>query len=162
METLIAMGALSLIMIVLALSLSSSLGAMQRARDRALFGIGLLRADSLIRNRIGAVAVPYWEQAVVEAGESSVTIPWYQGKRESYVRLLAEDGALVLETGDKGNVERTVLLSGLDGTEFSVLRNEERLPCGVGVAYYKGQNSYHTLSAFATLPIGGAPAGGLP
>jgi hypothetical protein len=164
METLIAVGAVSLVMIVLALSLSSSAGAMEKAGNRALFGIQLLRADSLIRNRIGAVAVPYWEQAAPEMGESSVTIPWYQGEREGYVRLLAEAGTLVMETSDKRKTERMLLMSGLDGMELSILRNEESVPYGVGIVYFRGQNSYHTLSAFSTLPVtGGIPSiGGVP
>ena len=98
METLIATGTLSLVMIILAIALSSSARAMQKAGDRALFGIQLLRADSLIRNRIGAVAIPYWEKPVLETGKSSVTIPWYQGERKGYVRLFEEEGALVMET----------------------------------------------------------------
>jgi hypothetical protein len=162
METLIAMGVVSLIMIILALSLSSSAGAMQKAKDRSLFGIKLLRADSLIRNRIGAVVVPYWENPTPETGESSVTIPWRQGEREGYVRLLAEEGTLVMETGDKRKKERMLLMSGLDGVEFSILRNEGKVPYGIGVAYFQGQNSYHTLSAFSSIPIIGAPAGGRP
>jgi prepilin-type N-terminal cleavage/methylation domain-containing protein len=162
METLIAMGVVSLIMIILALSLSSSAGAMQKAKDRSLFGIKLLRADSLIRSRIGEVAVPYWENPAPEMGESSVTIPWRHGERESYVRLLAEEGALVMETGDRQKKERTLLMSGLDRIEFSILRNEGSVPYGIGVAYIQGQNSYHTLSAFSSIPVMGAPAGGRP
>jgi hypothetical protein len=93
-----------------------------------------------------------------------VTIPWYQGEREGYVRLLAVEGELVMETGDKGNYERILLMSGLDGVEFSILRNEALIPYGIGVAYFRGQNSYHTLSAFSTLPVAGGRffAGGLP
>ena len=162
METLVALGVASLVMIILALSLSSSAGAMQKAKDRALFGIRLLRADSLIRNRIGAVAVPYWEKPIPEAGESSVRIPWYQGEREGYVRLLAGEGTLIMETSCKQKEERILLMSGLEGVEFSVLRNEALIPCGIGVAYFHGQNSYHTLSAFSTLPVSWTSAGGLP
>jgi hypothetical protein len=162
METLVAMGVVSLIMIILSLFLSSSAGAMRKAKERALFGIQLLRADSLIRNRIGAVAVPYWETPAPETEETSVTIPWYQGERTAYVRLLAEEGSLVMETGARGKNERMLLLSGLDGMEFSVLRNEDQIPYGIGVAYFRGQNRYHTLSAFSSLPLAGASAGGLP
>jgi hypothetical protein len=162
METLIAMGVAGLVMIILALSLSSSAGAMKKAGDRALFGIKLLRADSLIRNRIGAVAVPYWENPAPEMGGSSVTIPWYRGEREGYVRLLVEEGTLVMETGDRQKKERLLLMSGLDGMELSILRNKGSVPYGVGIAYFQGQNSYHTLSAFSSLPIMGASAGGRP
>jgi hypothetical protein len=161
LETLAAMGALSLIMIVLALSLSSAAGTLQKAQDRALFGIQLLRADSLIRNRLGAVAVPYWENPALETGESSVTIPWYQGEQEGYVRLLAEEGTLVMETSGKGKTERTLLISGLDGIELSVLR-AGNVPYGVGVAYFQGQKSYHTLSAFSSLPLARGDSGGVP
>jgi hypothetical protein len=164
METLVAMGVASLIMIILALSLASSAEAMQKAKDRALFGIHLLRADSLVRNRIGAVAVPYWEKAAPETGEFSVTIPWFEGERAGYVRLLAEEGTLVMESAGKGKTERIPLISGLDGLELFILRNGKSVPYGVGVAYFRGQNSYHTLAAFASLPLaGGFPvAGGRP
>jgi prepilin-type N-terminal cleavage/methylation domain-containing protein len=158
METLIALGVVSLVMIILSLALSSSAGAMQKARDNALFGIQLLRADSLIRNRIGAVAVPYWETPAMETGESSVTIPWHRGEREGYVRLRAGEGALVMETGDKEGNESIALLSGLEGIELSILRNEEGVPYGVGVSCSRGQKSYHILSAFASIPL----ARGLP
>jgi hypothetical protein len=121
-----------------------------------------LRADSLIRNRLGAVAVPYWETPVLETGESSVTIPWYQGEREGSVRLLVEEGALVMETSGKGKTERMLLMSGLDGIELSVLRNAGNLPYGVGVAYFQGQNTYHTLSAFSSLPLARGDSGGVP
>jgi hypothetical protein len=135
---------------------------MKKARDRALFGIKLLIADSLIRDRIGAVAVPYWESPILETGESSVTIPWYQGERNGSVRLLAREGALVLETADKRKTERILLMSGLDGMELSILRNAESVPYGVGVAYFQGQNSYHTLSAFSSIPLIKGNTGGFP
>jgi hypothetical protein len=155
METLVAMTVVSLVMIILSLALSSSAGAMDGAKNRALFGIQLLRADSLIRDRIGVVAVPYWERAVPAIDELSVTIPWYRGEREGYVRLIEEEGTLVMETWDKQKKERITLLSGLDGAEFSILQNGEGAPCGIGVACLRGQNSYHTLSAFSTLPLAG-------
>jgi hypothetical protein len=159
-ETLVATGAFSLIMLVLALSLSSAAGALQQARDRALFGVKLLRADSLLRNRLGAVNVPYWETPDLAMGESSVTIPWYQGEREGSVRLLVEEGALVMETSGKGDRERTLLMSGLDGIELSVLRNAENVPYGVGVVYVQGRKSYHTLAAFASVPLARGDSGG--
>jgi hypothetical protein len=164
MEALVAVGVVSLVMIILALSLSSCAGAMQRAADRALFGIQLLRADSLIRDRIGAVAIPYWEKPALETEGSSVRIPWHQGEEKGYVRLFAEEGALVMETAGKGKTERILLVSGLDGVELSILRNGEGAPYGVGVACFRGQNSYHTLSVFSSLPITGgfSSAGGLP
>jgi hypothetical protein len=164
LETLIALGVVSLVMAILALSLSASAGAMKKAGDRALFGIQLLRADSLIRDRIEGVAIPYWEIPAPETGESSVTIPWHRGQRDGYVRLRAEEGALIMETGDKQKNERILLMSGLDGIEFSILRNGGSLPYGVGVSYFMGRNSYHTLSAFATPPLArGFPStGGLP
>jgi hypothetical protein len=155
METLVAMTVVSLVMIILGLSLSASAGAMERVKDRTLFGIQLLRADSLIRDRMGEVAIPYWERAAPEIAESSMTIPWFRGEREGYVRLAVEEGSLVMETRDKQQKERITLLSGLDGAEFSILRNERNAPCGVGVACFRGQNSYHTLSAFSTLPLAG-------
>jgi prepilin-type N-terminal cleavage/methylation domain-containing protein len=157
-ETLTALALVSIIMTILTLALSSSLGVLGKSRDRALFGVRLLRADSLIRNRIGAVAIPYWETPVLETGDSSVTIPWYQGERSGYVRLLAEDDSLIMETGEKKKTERIVLLSGLEEVGFSILRNEQRTPCGIDVAYSHKQKIYHTLSAFSTFPIqGGAP-----
>jgi hypothetical protein len=155
METLAAMTVVSFIMIILALSLSSSAGAMERAKDRALFGIQLLRADSLIRDRIGEVAIPYWERAEAAIDGSSATIPWYRGEREGYARIAIEEGTLIMETRDKQQKERITLLSGLDGAEFSILRNEEGAPCGIGVTYWRGQNSYHTLAAFSTFPLAG-------
>ncbi|MDR1250209.1 MAG: hypothetical protein LBK63_13020 [Treponema sp.] len=155
METLAAMTVISLAMIILGLSLSSSAGAMERAKNQALFGIQLLSADSLIRDRIGAVAIPYWEKTAPTLDGSSATIPWYRGEREGYVRLAVEEGSLVMETWDKQQKERILLMSGLDGAEFSLLRNGEGIPCGVGVACLRGQNSYHTLSAFSTRPLTG-------
>jgi prepilin-type N-terminal cleavage/methylation domain-containing protein len=158
LETLTAMAVVSLIMTIIALTISSSAGALIKSKDRALFGVRLLRADSLIRSRIGAVAVPYWEIPVLEAGDSSVTIPWYRGERGAYVRLLSEDDSLIMETGEKGKTERIVLLAGLDGTELSILRDERRIPCGIAVTYFHKQKTYHTLSAFSTSPIpGGVP-----
>jgi hypothetical protein len=126
---------------------------MKKAQGRALFGIQLLRADSLIRNRMSAVAVPYWENPILETGESSVTIPWYQGERNGYVRLLVEEGALVLETVEKRKRERISLMSHLDRVELSILRNAGNIPYGVGVSCFQGQNSYHTLAAFSSFPV---------
>jgi prepilin-type N-terminal cleavage/methylation domain-containing protein len=164
METLVAMTVVSLIMIILSLALSSSAGAMEGAKNRALFGIGLLRTDSLIRDRIGAVAVPYWERAEAKIDGSSAMIPWYRGEREGYVRIAVEEGTLVMETWDKQKKERITLLSDLDGADFSLLRNGENDTYGVGVACLRGQNSYHILSAFSTFPLTGEfpLAGGSP
>ncbi|WP_010259483.1 PulJ/GspJ family protein [Treponema primitia] len=149
-ETLIALGVVSLIMTILTISMTSSAAALEKSKDRALFGIKLLRADSLIRDRIGAVAVPYWELPVLEAGESSVRISWYQGERNGYIRLLTEKDALIMETEDKRKKERIVLISGLDGTNLSILRDEQHIPYGIDVIYLHRQKTYHTMSAFST------------
>jgi prepilin-type N-terminal cleavage/methylation domain-containing protein len=153
METLIAMGIVSLILTILTVSLSSSTAVMEKSKDRALFGIRLLRADSLIRHRIGAVAVPYWETPVLETGETLITIPWYQGERDGYVRLLMDKDTLIMETGDKQKKERLVLISGLDGMDLSVLRNDRHIPYGIDVTYFHNRNIYHTLSVFSTSPL---------
>jgi prepilin-type N-terminal cleavage/methylation domain-containing protein len=153
METLIAMGIVSLILTILTVSLSSSAAAMEKSKDKALFGIKLLRADSLIRHRIGAVAVPYWEIPVLETDETSMTIPWYQGERNGYVRLLMDKDTLIMETGDKQKKERLVLISELDGLDLSVLRNNRHIPYGIDVTYFHNRNIYHTLSVFSTFPL---------
>jgi hypothetical protein len=164
METLAAMAVISLAMIIPGLSLSASAGAMERAKDRALFAIQLLRADSLIRDRIGETAIPYWESAAPVIDGSSATIPWRRGEREGYARLALEEGTLVLETRDKGRQERITLLSGLDGAEFSIVRNGEGAPCGLETALERGPDSYRIVSVFATLPLAGGllPGGGAP
>jgi prepilin-type N-terminal cleavage/methylation domain-containing protein len=158
LETLAAIAVVSLVMGILGLSLSSSAGALEKTRDRVLFGIRLLRADSLLRDRVGAVAIPYWETPILEAGDASLAIPWYQGERDGRLRLLTENGELILEAEDKWKKERLVLIAGLDGAELSVLRNEERAPCGIAVTYFHKQHSYRTLAAFSTAPLrGGRP-----
>lgn len=158
METLIAMGIVSLILTILTVSLSSSAAVMEKSKDRALFGIKLLRADSLIRDRMGAVAVPYWETPVLETGETSMTIPWYQGERDGYVRLLTDKDTLIMETDDKQKKERLVLISGLDGIDLSVLRDDRHIPYGIDVTYFHNRNTYHTLSVFSTSSLlGGIP-----
>ncbi|GHV73394.1 hypothetical protein AGMMS49940_06960 [Spirochaetia bacterium] len=153
METLTALALVSLIMTIIALALSSAAGVWTQSRDRALFAVRLLRADSLVRSRIGAVAIPYWETPVLLAADSSVTIPWFEGERSGFVRLRAEDDRLIMETGEKRKTERIVLLSGLEGTELSILRDERHIPGGIGVTYFHKQKSYHTRSAFASFPI---------
>jgi prepilin-type N-terminal cleavage/methylation domain-containing protein len=158
METLIAMGIVSLILTILTVFLSSSAAVVEKSKDRALFGIKLLRADSLIRDRMGAVAVPYWETPVLETGETSMTIPWYQGERDGYVRLLTDKDTLIMETDDKQKKERLVLISGLDGIDLSVLRDDRHIPYGIDVTYFHNRNTYHTLSVFSTSSLlGGIP-----
>ncbi|MFP3042360.1 type II secretion system GspH family protein [Treponema primitia] len=149
-ETLAALGVVSLIMTIITISLSSSAAAMEKSKDKALLGIKLLRADSLIRDRIGAVAVPYWELPTLEADKYSVRIPWYRGERNGYVQLLVENGALIMETEGKGEKERVVLISGLDETILSILRDEQHIPYGIDITYLHKQKTYHTMSVFST------------
>jgi hypothetical protein len=49
-----------------------------------------------------------------------------------------------------------VLISGLDGLDLSVLRNDRHIPYGIDVTYFHNRNIYHTLSVFSTSPLLGA------
>jgi prepilin-type N-terminal cleavage/methylation domain-containing protein len=154
LEALAAMGVISIVLTVLALAFTSSAAALEKSKDTLIFGVKLLRADSLIRNRVGAIAVPYWENLVPEAGSSSLTIPWYRGKHDAKLRLSAEDHALILETEGAGDGERITIIDSLDGAELSILRDDQQNPYGIGISYFYKQNTYHSFSAFASHPLG--------
>jgi hypothetical protein len=154
LEALAAMGVITVVLTLLAMALPSSIAALGKSRDTLIFGVKLLRADSLIRNRVGAIAVPYWENLVLDAGISSLTIPWYQGKPGAKLRLSAEDNALILEIEGAGDGERVTVIDGLDGVELSVLRDDKQIPYGIGISYFYKQNTYHCFSAFASHPLG--------
>ncbi|AEF87015.1 prepilin-type N- cleavage/methylation domain protein [Treponema primitia ZAS-2] len=154
LETLAAMGILSILVCLIALSLSSSLATLGRSRNRLIFAVKLLKADALIRSRVNGIAIPYWETPSLEDGGSSLAIPWYKGEKESFLRIKAEEGRLILETDDGKKTETLTLLNDIESVELSLLRNDYDMPWGIAVTYIYKQQNYHTWAAFSSIPLG--------
>jgi prepilin-type N-terminal cleavage/methylation domain-containing protein len=154
LETLAAMGILSVLLSLIALSLSSSVTALRASADRLLFAARLLRADALIRSKVNEIAIPYWETPSLEEDRSSLAIPWYGGRREASLRIETGGGRLIMETREGEKTETLTLLTGLEGAELSLLRDDLEIPWGIGVTYVYKQHSYHTWAAFSSISLG--------
>jgi prepilin-type N-terminal cleavage/methylation domain-containing protein len=154
LETLAAMGIISIVLTSLAMTLPSSSAALEKSKKNLLFGVKFLRADTIIRKRVGAIAIPYWEHPILDTDSSSLTIPWYQGKQNVNLRLIAEGKTLLLETEGALEDEKITLIDGLDGSEISILRDDQKIPYGIGIVLFHNQNTYHSFSAFASHPMG--------
>jgi hypothetical protein len=124
--------------------------------DFLLFGIRLLRADTLVRDKVEAVAAPYWDLKFDPVPEDrSLVIPWYRGRKENRLAFyLSQDGELIMETESQEKKERQTLINKLEDADLSVWRDEAQIPRGIDILYrYRGR-TYQTRSAFGSSPLG--------
>jgi hypothetical protein len=154
-ETVAAVGIISIVLSVLAIAAASSFSRMNDPVDFLLFGIKLLRADTLARNGIEAVAVPYWELNFDPGTrEQSLVIPWYGGRKTDRLGLLfSQDGELIMETETQGKTTRQVLMNNLDDAAITLWKDETQVPRGIDIMYRYHGRVYQTRSAFGASPI---------
>jgi hypothetical protein len=124
--------------------------------DFLLFGIKLLRADTLIRSGIEAVTIPYWELNFDPVRrEQSLVIPWYEGRKEDHLELLfSQDGELIMETESQGKTKRQVLMNNLEDAAITLWKDEAQIPRGIDIMYRYHGRVYQTRSAFGSSPVG--------
>jgi hypothetical protein len=151
METLAAVAIISIAGFSVLFGFSSALRAVQSAKDNGAFALKLLFADEVLRSRIGAVNIPYWEQVSVETGDE-ITVPWFKGNRESTVSVSVIDGALVLETVHGEEQERFVLAEGLE--DISVAPVPDAGPVlGFDIQFSHKGRDYRIAAGFASRPL---------
>jgi prepilin-type N-terminal cleavage/methylation domain-containing protein len=154
-ETMAAVGIVSIVLSVLSIAAASSFRSVNGPVDFLLFGIKLLRADTLARSEIEAVSVPYWElnfDPVLQ--EQSLVIPWYGGRKADRLSLLfSQDGELIMETDTQGKTTRKVLMNNLDDAVITLWKDEAELARGIDIMYRYHGRVYQTRSAFGASPL---------
>jgi len=96
-----------------------------------------LQAENALREKCAAVRFPYWAgRCEVEIDETSASIPYYKGQKDSELRLEFKDHMLWVsipkKDGDEG--ERSRLPYGpFGGAEFAVAQNPNRGVYGISV-----------------------------
>jgi prepilin-type N-terminal cleavage/methylation domain-containing protein len=154
-ETMAAVGIVSIVLSVLVIATTLAFRRMSSPLDFLLFGVKLLRADTLARGGIEAVAVPYWEQnfdPILQ--EQSVVIPWYEGRKKDHLGLFfSQDGELIMETKSQGGTKRQVLMNNLDDAKIIVWKDETEVPRGIDIIYRYHGRVYQTRSAFGASPL---------
>jgi hypothetical protein len=153
--------ALAIISVVGMITLSlpgSAARALSGSLKPLFFTLGVLRAEALIRDRVSAVRVPYWEKtAFPREGPPeetpSITIPWYEGDARAALRLAGEDGTLYIETVRNSGVEHITLLEDLDDLSLSVQRGRGGVPLGVSISCGFRGLRFRIDAPFASIPL---------
>jgi hypothetical protein len=155
-ETMAAVGIVTIALSILSAAAVLSFRNTVDPVDFLFFGIRLLRADTLVRDKVEAVTVPYWDLNFDPAQQDgSLVIPWYGGRKEDrLVFYLSRDGELIMETESRGKKEKQTLINKLESADISVWRDKAQIPRGIDILYRYQGRVYQTRSAFGSSPIG--------
>jgi len=155
-ETMAAVGIISIALSILSAAAVFSFRNTIDPVDFLFFGIRLLRADTLARDKVEAVTVPYWDLNFDPAQEEqALVIPWYGGRKENRLAFyLSQDGELIMETESQGKKEKQTLINKLEGADLGVWRDEAQTPRGIDILYRYQGRVYQTRSAFGSSPLG--------
>jgi hypothetical protein len=153
--------ALSIISVIgfFALSLpGSALRALNRSLGSLFFTFQVLKAEALIRDRACAVHIPYWEKTVEPGGDFVsespwISVPWYQGDPQGYLRIYGDGEALFIETtlGDK--TEKHRLLENPGGVLLTIPRDSRGQATGIGLSLSRGGQEFSIRAPFAGIPL---------
>jgi prepilin-type N-terminal cleavage/methylation domain-containing protein len=169
-EVLAALTVISFCGLLMTGFVSSMIRLGDRARQELSIARDLLRLDGEIRALVSAVAIPYWERkALLEAGASGLSIPWYGGRADHALRFVRRDDAFAVEfpAGEAARFPGIIKASGTTEslrvhqnttvslliTVVEVLRDSQGIPYGLDISYqYQGRPG-HTAARFSTLPL---------
>jgi hypothetical protein len=158
LEGVIALSIISVIGFI-ALSLpGSAVKTLNRSLGPLLFTFRALQAEAIIRDRVNAVQIPFWDKTAelrgdLSPGASRVIIPWYQGDPRGMLRISGENRALVIETTREGMTETLRIPVNQDSLSLSILRTNEGVPFGIGInCVYQGR-VFYIRAPFAGIPL---------
>ncbi|GHU60209.1 hypothetical protein FACS189444_6800 [Spirochaetia bacterium] len=153
-ETIAAFGIICAVLLILSSAFASISRSGASVKDRVLFTFAMLRADELLRNRMGAVTVPYWERHVpIVEGGSYIELPWYQGNRNHHIKLFFADNELLLEADENGKQERIVLFKNIEGAAIDIMRDQDDVPLALLIRITARNWEYLSRIAFSSQPV---------
>jgi prepilin-type N-terminal cleavage/methylation domain-containing protein len=162
-ETLTAIAVVTLLLSVLLVLLSSTSTNTVRSRETLFFLREFLEFDRKIREKAGAVIIPYWERTVTLSGFSPerrssygavLEIPYYGGLREGILRLsIDRENRLSLESGRGEEREYFNAPAGLLVKDIEVLHDGEGRPLALKLSFEYRNKQYYTVAPFAAFPV---------
>jgi hypothetical protein len=153
--------ALSIISVIGFITLSlpgSAARALNRSLGSLFFTFQVLKAETLVRDRVNAVQIPYWEKTVEPDGDFYsetpwLSVPWYQGDPQGRLRIYGENRALFIETTLKGETEKRRLLENPDSFSLVIPRDYGGRPLGVGLSVTRRGRVFYIRAPFAGIPL---------
>ncbi len=153
-EALVAIAILAIAGVALLGGASGAMAALVKAKNTARITSSLLRTDSLLREKIGNIRIPFWEQKteITVPGESA-EIPWYDGKKDHLLKLYIKEGTFIIETVTGETSETTALSSDIEHIDIKPILKGDKVPEGLDIGYTIKGKAYRTLAAFASAPL---------
>lgn len=169
LETLTAIGVISLSTLLLLMVLYSSMVHSVRSRETLIGAAKVLRMDEGLRNHIASINIPYWERAresitSMEPG-ASLEIPWYEGDPERILQIRINSGFSPnsqLEIISPDTHEQIDLGDAIQLDSLHIITDQAGGPAGVEVRYdYRGLPR-RMVAAFSSRPLPGLREGERP
>jgi hypothetical protein len=160
-ETLTAITIVTLLVFLLLFFTSAAGANAVRSKESVVFLREFLEFDRAIREKAGAVIIPYWDRTVTLYGFSAegerpavVEIPYYGGVKDSILRLsIDRESRLSLESGSGEERECRDAPEGLLLKDIEVLHDDEGRPLSLKIRFEYRNKAYYTLAPFATFPV---------
>jgi type II secretory pathway pseudopilin PulG len=150
-EALIAMGIVSLCLAMISGLCYSSVNVLKICRETAEKTAGILKTDTLFRSAAGTVAIPFWEKyPPITETPVQITIPWYEGDRDSSLSFRVDGKKLIMETETRAGVKSHTLLDRADGIAIALITEENRIPRGIELSFRLLNRAYDLKAYFGS------------
>jgi hypothetical protein len=154
-ELLAAIGIMAAAGLIAARLLAPCAASLRTSQETLGRTAALIRADGLIREFAGTIAIPYWErQDRIIQGESSIEIPWYKGAADLRLILDCREAGLVMAIAGPGFREETVI-GGFRVSALELIRGAEGLPFGLDLRGDFQGRDFRLTCAFGSFPLTG-------
>jgi hypothetical protein len=82
-----------------------------------------------------------------------LSVPWYQGDPQAYLRIYGDGQALFIETTLKDETERLRLLETHDSVSLTIPRDREGRPLGIVLKAARRGQVFSIWAPFAGIPL---------
>ncbi len=137
LETLIAMTILSLIVTVIFIFFTQAVTFTGRIRTFTRENKDLIVLEKSLRYAVSQIRIPFWIDVTVKTGgKNTITIPWWKGKKDSYLKITGGDEGLKI-TSPEGHE----LFHEFNIISCILLKDKEKRTVGITMILKSPRNS---------------------
>lgn len=148
-ELIVVLGIIALIGTAVFSLSSASIRAMREAQKESRKAALLLRCDTILRNHLLAIRVPFWVQDMaITNDDTGISIPYYQAGKDKFLKITRGSGALMVKAEEK-----MISISGVEFISAVVVTGKQGEYGGLDVLYSIDGTEFHTIGGFGATTL---------
>ena len=153
-EALIAVALVSISLIALASGSFSAIKAANKSRHAAISMHEILVADSIFRDFVGNVRIPYWDQkSKISIEPKKLELPWLNGARDSYLILSADNDSVIISNRINDAETKIKTIKSCKDASFSAIESSNGRVIGITLTVEFDSREFTITAPFGSTPL---------